>query len=48
MRRAAIILGVLAGCVLAFVLCGGASLIGSVSAALANPPAPVSVHSLAE
>lgn len=46
MRRAALLIGVLAGLVLAFVLCGGASMVGSVTAALQNPPAPVSVDSL--
>lgn len=48
MRKVAIIVGILAGAALAFVLCGGVDMVRSVSAALNNPPAPVSVESLAE
>lgn len=48
MRRIILILAVLAGAAVAFVLCGGLAVAGQVAAALNNPPAPISVQSLAQ
>lgn len=46
MKRVILILSVLCGAALAFVLCGGVDMARSVSAALSNPPAPISVANL--
>lgn len=48
MKRAILILAVLAGAALAFVLCGGVEFAGQVRAAMNANPAPLSVQSLAQ